>query len=154
VFHHFTINFTSLFSLRFTLVIFASKQTKRSEIQVYFFDLNFSLRFDLVIFASKRNKAKRNSSLFFRSESCEIRLFSLPSDEIFASISNFASEAIVRAHSTMQTANISKKRFGSIRRINKFARHMVGSRLYRGFLRVARIFFSLTQTILLLLDGN
>ncbi len=31
-----------------------------------FFCLNFSLRFDLVIFASKRNKAKRNSSLFFR----------------------------------------------------------------------------------------
>ncbi len=31
-----------------------------------FFALNFSLRFDLVIFASKRNKAKRNSSLFFR----------------------------------------------------------------------------------------
>jgi hypothetical protein len=31
-----------------------------------FFASNFSLRFDLVIFASKRNKAKRNSSLFFR----------------------------------------------------------------------------------------
>jgi hypothetical protein len=30
-----------------------------------FFALNFSLRFNLVIFASKRNKAKRNSSLFF-----------------------------------------------------------------------------------------
>ncbi len=38
-------NFTSIFSL-----LFAS---------------NFSLRFTLVIFASKRNKAKRNSSLFF-----------------------------------------------------------------------------------------
>ncbi len=31
-----------------------------------FFALNFSLRFDLVIFASKQNKAKRNSSIFFR----------------------------------------------------------------------------------------
>ncbi len=30
-----------------------------------FFALNFSLRFDLVLFASKRNKAKGNSSLFF-----------------------------------------------------------------------------------------
>ncbi len=30
------------------------------------FASNFSLRFDLVIFASKRNRAKRNSSLFFR----------------------------------------------------------------------------------------
>ncbi len=31
-----------------------------------FFALNFSLRFDLVIFASKRNKVKRKSSLYFR----------------------------------------------------------------------------------------
>ncbi len=31
-----------------------------------FFCFKFSLRFDLVIFASKRNKAKRSSSLFFR----------------------------------------------------------------------------------------
>jgi hypothetical protein len=30
-----------------------------------FFHFKFSLRFDLVIFASKQNKAKRNSSLFF-----------------------------------------------------------------------------------------
>ncbi len=30
------------------------------------FASNFSLRFTLVIFASKRNKAKQNSSLFFR----------------------------------------------------------------------------------------
>ncbi len=125
--------FKSIFSLFFT-----------------FFALNFSLRFDLVIFASKRNKAKRNSSLFFlffafftffrffslffaffrlifvslqffrlifacftfvfasdfgvshRSESCEIRFFfASKRNEIFASISNFASEAKVRAHPSL-----------------------------------------------------
>ncbi len=120
-----------------------------------FFALNFSLRFDLVIFASKRNKPKRNSSLFFAFFhfffaffafsayfslfsiifhffslnlrfasifSLNFRLFYLhfrfrflvfrievnhvksgfffasKRKEIFASISNFASEAKVRAH--------------------------------------------------------
>jgi hypothetical protein len=138
-------------------------ETKRSEIQVYFFSLfftffafcrffrffalNFSLLFDLVTFASKRNKAKRNSSLFFRFFRflnffslffaffvffvffrlifVSLRFFCLfylrfrfrfllfgnevnhvksgfsfasKRNEIFASISNFASEAKVRAH--------------------------------------------------------
>ncbi len=106
------------------------------------FASNFSLRFTLVIFASKRNKAKRNSSLFFRFFSlffaffCFFSLnfrfasifslnfhlfylrfrfrllvfrievnhvksgffFASKQNEIFASISNFASEAKVRAH--------------------------------------------------------
>jgi hypothetical protein len=117
-----------------------------------FFAIIFSLRFDLVIFASKRNKAKRNASIFFRFF-CFFHFFSLfcpffshffhfyslhfrfPSifllnfrlfylrfrfgflvfrievnhvksgflfaskrNKIFASISNFASEAKVRAH--------------------------------------------------------
>jgi hypothetical protein len=147
-------------------------ETKRSEIQVYFFAFftffrffstffrfflaffplffaffasNFWLRFDLVIFASKRNKAKRNSSQFFRVfhffsffslffcffslNFCFTSIFSLnfrsfylrfrfrflvfhmevnhvksgfffasKQNKIFASISNFASEAKVRAH--------------------------------------------------------
>ena len=111
---------------------------KVHEIEIFFgFDFEISLRFYLVIFASKRNKAKRNSSLFscffcfftfftffrffsfnfrftsifslnlslqifgvsHRSESCEIRFFfASKRNEIFASISNFASEAKVRAH--------------------------------------------------------
>ncbi len=126
MFHYFTIKFY------FSFFVFS-----------FFFAWNFSLRFDLVIFASKRNTAKWNSSLFFlfflffrffrffrffhlifvslrffhlifayftfvfasdfgvshRSESCEIRLFfASKRNEIFASISNFASEAKVRAH--------------------------------------------------------
>ncbi len=54
MFHYFTIKFHFSFfaSFRFFSLIFAS---------------NFSLRFTLVIFASKWNKAKRNSSVFFRS---------------------------------------------------------------------------------------
>jgi hypothetical protein len=106
--------------------------------------LNFSLRFNLVIFASKRNKAKRNSSLFFsffaffhffslfltffrlifvllrfalnfclfylrfrfrflvfRIEVNHVKsaiFFASKRNKIFASISNFASEAKVRAH--------------------------------------------------------
>ncbi len=126
--------FLDFFSLFFTFFRFFS-------IILAFFALNFSLRFDLVIFASKENKAKRNSSLFFsffrffslffaffhsifvslrffrlifaylplfsrqifgvshRSELCEIRFFfASKGNEIFASISNFASEAKVRAH--------------------------------------------------------
>jgi hypothetical protein len=107
----------------------------------FFYALNFSLRFDLVIFASKRNKAKRNSSLFIRFFyffslfslnfrftsifSLNFRLFYLrfrfrflvfrievnhvksgfffasKQNEIFASISNFASEAKVRAHPSL-----------------------------------------------------
>ncbi len=119
----------------------------------FFFVLNFSLRFDLVIFASKRNKAKRNSSLFFifslffhffslfslfslffhffslnfrfasifslnfclfynrfrfrfllfRIEVNHVKsgfFFASKRNEIFASISNFASEAKVRANPT------------------------------------------------------
>jgi hypothetical protein len=112
------------------------------------FALNFSLRFNLVIFASKRNKAKQNSSLFFRFFrffhffslffrffhffslffrfasifSLNFRLlylrfsfrflvfrievnhvksgffFASKRNEIFASMSNFASQAKVRAH--------------------------------------------------------
>ncbi len=97
MFHYFTslfsLLFASNFSLRFTLVIFASKQNKAKQNSSLFFRfflffltffcffhffslffaLNFSLRFDLVIFASKQNKAKRNSSLFF----CFTSLFSL-----------------------------------------------------------------------------
>ncbi len=99
MFHYFTIkfhfsffaSFASNFLLRFTWVIFASKQnkTKQNSSLIFrffslfsrffaifrifllffaffaFFALNFSLRFDLVIFASKWNKTKRNSSLFF-----------------------------------------------------------------------------------------
>ncbi len=64
MFHYFTI--------KFHLSFFASFR--------FFFALNFSIRFDLVIFASKRNKAKRNSSLFFRFFSLNFRfalIFSL-----------------------------------------------------------------------------
>ncbi len=110
-----------------------------------FFASNFSLRFDLVIFASKRNKERQNSSQFFCFFSLFFVFFSFFSlfslnfrftsifslnfclfylrfrfrflvfhmevnhvksgfffaskrNEIFASISNFASEAKVRAH--------------------------------------------------------
>jgi hypothetical protein len=169
--------FASNFSLRFTLVIFASKRNKVKRnsslffrffcfLKVFFrfyfafftffaffrfkfFALNFSLCFDLVIFASKQNKAKQNSSLFFRFFS----LFSLSSlnfrftsifslnvcffylrfrfrflvfhikvnhvksgffftskrNEIFTSISNFASEAKVRAHPTCNLSSISSQ---------------------------------------------
>ncbi len=52
VFHYFTIKFHFSFFASFR--IFS-----------HLFGSNFSLRFTLVIFASKWNKAKRNSSLFF-----------------------------------------------------------------------------------------
>ncbi len=118
-----------------------------------FFALHFSLRFDLVIFASKRNEPKRNSSLFFRSFRffslffrffplffaffrfasifpLNFRLFYLrfrfrflvfrievnhvksgfffasKRSEIFASISNFASEAKVRAHPSQKYVHV------------------------------------------------
>ena len=97
----------SLLFFRFFSLIFAS---------------NFLLHFDLVIFASKQNKAKRNSSLFFVFfpfftyfslilPSFSLQMFGIEvnhvksgfffaskRNEIFASISNFASEAKVRAH--------------------------------------------------------
>jgi hypothetical protein len=146
IFRFFSLFFTffHFFSLFFRFFCFFS----------LFFALNFSLRFDLVIFASKRNKAKRNSSLFFRFFrffsifhfffaffaffrffslnfrfasifSLHFRLFYLrfcfrflvfctevnhvksgfffasKRNEIFASISNFASEAKVRAHPSL-----------------------------------------------------
>ncbi len=101
-FHFFSLTFASNFSLRFTLVIFASKRNKaKRNSSIFFrffslfllffaffryfllffaffafFALNFSLRFTLVIFASKQNKARRNSSLFFRFF-CFFSLFSL-----------------------------------------------------------------------------
>jgi hypothetical protein len=94
-FRLFSLIFASNFSLRFTLVIFASKRNKAKQNSSLlfcffsffliffaffaffvffslfsffslFFALNLSLRFNLLIFASKRNKAKQNSSLFFR----------------------------------------------------------------------------------------
>ncbi len=130
---------------------FSYLQQRSSKVHFVFFAFNFSLRFDLVIFASKRNKAKWNSSIFFRffrffslffAFCRSLSLFSLFSlnfgftsifplnfrlfylrfrfsflvfrievnhvksgfffaskrNEIFASISNFASEAKVRAH--------------------------------------------------------
>jgi hypothetical protein len=104
------------FSLRFDLVSFASK---RSEIQVYFsvffafftffslffrlifrfasiFSLNFRLfylrfRFKFVVFRIEVNHMK--SGFFFASKR----------NKIFASISNFASEAKVRAHPRRHT---------------------------------------------------
>ncbi len=135
--------FTSIFSLFSLFSIFFTF--------LFFFALNFSLRFDLVIFASKRNKAKRNSSLlfclfslfslffaFFSLFSLNFRFasifslnfrlfylrfrliflvfrievnhvksgfFLLPSEtKFFASISNFASEAKVRAHPSSDQA--------------------------------------------------
>ncbi len=128
-FHFFSLFFTFFriffafnFSLRFDLVIFASKRTKRSEIQVYFFvfplfftffrifshffhffllnfrfasifSLNFRLfylhfRFRFLVFGIEVNHVK--SGFFFASKG----------NKIFASISNFASEAKVRAHPT------------------------------------------------------
>jgi hypothetical protein len=120
-FTFFRIFFALNFSLRFDLVIFASKRTKRSEIQVYFFvffvffllffaffricfhffslnfhfasifSLNFRLfylhfRFRFMVFRIEVNHVK--SGFFFASKR----------NKIFASISNFASEAKVRAH--------------------------------------------------------
>ncbi len=79
--------FTSLFSLRFDLVIFALKRTKRSEIQVYFF-----VFFAFFHFFSHFFKFFSLFSLNFR--------FASKRNKIFASISNFASEAKVRAHPT------------------------------------------------------
>ncbi len=174
-FRFFLLLFASNFSLRSTLVIFASKWNKAKRnaslffcffftffcffsaffafFRIFshffaFFASNILLCIDLVIFASKWNKAKRNSSLFFRF----FRFFSLflsffhffllfslnfrftsifslnfclfylhfrfrflvfhmevnhvksgiffasKRNEIFTSISNFASEAKVRAH--------------------------------------------------------
>ncbi len=156
MFHYFTIKFHFSFfaSFRFfslQIFCFASllsfllrSETKRSEIQVYFFAffclfslffaLHFSLRFDLVIFASKRNIAFfaffslffqvyffalfpffqffslnfrffylrfRFRFLVFRIEVNHVKssfFFASKRSEIFASISNFASEAKVRAH--------------------------------------------------------
>jgi len=114
-FRFFPLFFALHFSLRFDLVIFASKRTKRSEIQVYFlvffaffhffslnflfasiFLLNFRLfclrfRFRFLVFRIEVNHVK--SGFFFASKR----------SEIFASISNFASEAKVRAHPTPNT---------------------------------------------------
>jgi hypothetical protein len=140
--------FKSIFSLFFAFFHFFSLFPAFFCFFPLFFALNFSLRFDLVIFASKQNKAKRNSSLFFvffafflffslffaffhffslnfrfaSIFSLNFRLFYLrfrfrflvfrievnhvksgfffasKRNEIFASISNFASEAKVRAH--------------------------------------------------------
>ena len=147
--------FKSIFSLFFAFFHFFSLFFALFPVFFAFFALNFSLRFDLVIFASKRNKVKRNSSLFFRFcrffslfftffnffslfslffrffslnfhftsiFSLHFRLFYLrfrfrflvfhievnhvksgfffasKRNKIFASISNFASEAKVRAH--------------------------------------------------------
>jgi hypothetical protein len=147
--------FKSIFSLFFAFFTFFRLFHFFSLFSL-FTALNFSLRFDLVIFASKRNKVKRNSSLFFSLFSLfftfffaffhffsrffhffsvfslnfrftsifllNFRLFYLrfrfrflvfhievnhvksgfffasKRNEIFASISNFASEAKVRAH--------------------------------------------------------
>ena len=58
--------FKSIFSLFFTFFRFFHFFFAFFSLFSAFFALNFSLRFELVIFASKRNKAKRNSSLFFR----------------------------------------------------------------------------------------
>jgi hypothetical protein len=136
----------SLFSLLFSLFFaFFPYFFAFFRLFTLFFALHFSLRFDLVIFASKQNEAKRNSSLFFRSFrffslffaffcffslffrfasifSLNFRLFYLrfrfrflvfrievnhvksgffftsKRSEIFDPISNFASEAKVRAH--------------------------------------------------------
>ncbi len=59
MFHYFTIKFHFSFFSFFRFFRFFSLFS-------LFLALNFSLRFDLVIFASKRNKTKQNSSLFFR----------------------------------------------------------------------------------------
>ncbi len=56
----------SFFSLFFAFLTFFRYFFTFFSLFSVFFALNFSLRFDLVVFASKRNKAKRNSSLFFR----------------------------------------------------------------------------------------
>jgi hypothetical protein len=119
-FAFFQIFFALNFSLRFDLVIFASKRTKQSEIQFYFFvffaffhffshfshffhffslnfrfapifSLNFRLfylhfRFRFLVFRIEVNHVK--SGFFFASKR----------NKISASISNFASEAKVRAH--------------------------------------------------------
>ena len=58
--------FFRYFSLFFTFFRYFSHFFAFFRFFFVFFALNFSLRFDLVIFASKRNKAKGNSSLFFR----------------------------------------------------------------------------------------
>jgi hypothetical protein len=57
--------FKSIFSLFFAFFTFFRYFSLFFTFFSLFFALNFSLRFDIVIFASKRNKAKRNSSLFF-----------------------------------------------------------------------------------------
>ncbi len=116
-FHFSSLIFASNFSLRFTLVIFASKWNKaiRNSSPFFlfsFFSLFFAffrffrlifvlLRFFRLIFAYFTFVFASYFWCLHRSESCEIRLFfACKRNEIFASISNFASEAKVRAHPT------------------------------------------------------
>ncbi len=121
MFHYFTIllfeakqseaNFKSIFSFFSFFFIFFAFFSLFS----FFFALNFSLRFDLVIFASKRSEIQvyffaffafvtffaffRFCSLFFHFFSLNFRfasIFSLNFRLFY--LSNFASEAKVRAH--------------------------------------------------------
>ncbi len=116
-FFAFLLFFALNFSLRFVLVIFASK---RSEIQVYFFAFSlfftFFLLFSLIFHFFSLNFCfatifSLNFRLFylrfrfrflvFRIEVNHVKsgfFFASKRNEIFASISNFASEAKVRAH--------------------------------------------------------
>ncbi len=120
----FSLFFALNFSLRFDLVIFASKRNegenffvskeakynifriislpnfvlvkKKKHFYQYFrFALIFSLNFRLFL----PSFLLQICGVSHRSESCEIRLFfASKRNEIFASISNFASEAKVREH--------------------------------------------------------
>ncbi len=108
-------------SLRFSHFCFEAKQSKAK-----FKSIFFSLFFAFVAFLSLFSLHFRFALIFLlnfllilpsfslqifgvshRSESCEIRLFfASQRNEIFASISNFASEAKVRAHPTVEEVHI------------------------------------------------
>ncbi len=84
-------------------------ETKRSEIEVYFFAFlaffhfffAFILPFCLNFVSILPSFSLQIFGVSHRSESCEVRLFfASKRNEIFASSSNFASEAKVRAHPT------------------------------------------------------
>jgi hypothetical protein len=113
IFRFFFAFFALNFSLCFDLVILLRSETKQSEIQVYFFHF---FRFFSLFFAFSLNF--RFASIFslnfrlfylrfcfrflvFRIEVNHVKsgfFFASKRNEIFASISNFASEAKVRAH--------------------------------------------------------
>ncbi len=119
MFHYFTIKFHFSFfvyfrikffaSLRFTNFCFERNKAKRNS-SLFFrffhffllfllFSLNF--RFTLIFSLILPSVSLQIFGVSHQSESCEIRLFfATKRNKIFASISNFASEAKVRAHPT------------------------------------------------------